>query len=89
MPQAIVDPDELRDFVASLRRYTDLVSNATSALQSQFDQLAQTWRDQEQVKFANDFEETVRAIRKFQEASEEHIPFLERKAGEIDQYLDR
>lgn len=89
MAQAIVDPDELREFAASLKRYNDLVADATSTLQSQFVHLGETWRDQEQVKFADDFEQTVRAINQFQQASEEHIPLLNKKAAEIDQYLGR
>jgi uncharacterized protein YukE len=89
MPQAIVDPDDLREFAANLKRYNELVTDATAALQSQFGQLGETWRDQEQVKFAQEFEQTVRVISQFQQASEEHIPFLNRKASEIDQYLGR
>ena len=89
MPQAIVDPDHLREFAANLKRYNDLVTEATTILQSQFAQLGETWRDQEQAKFADEFEQTVRVIAQFQRASEEHIPLLVRKAGEIDQYLGR
>ena len=89
MPQAIVDPDDLREFAANLKRYNELIVDATANLQSQFAQLGDTWRDQEQVKFANEFEQTVRVIGQFHQASEEHIPFLLRKAEEIDQYLGR
>ncbi len=89
MPQAIVDPDDLREFAASLKRYNELVTDATAALEAQFAQLGDTWRDQEQAKFAAEFEETVRVIRQFQQASEEHIPLLNRKAQEVDQYLGR
>jgi uncharacterized protein YukE len=85
MAQAIVDPDELRNFATSLQRYNELVADATATLQSQFVQLGDTWRDQEQ----QEFEQTVRVISQFQQASEEHIPHLTRKAAEIDQYLGR
>lgn len=87
MPQAIANSDDLREFAANLKRYNELVSDATTTLQSQFAQLGETWRDQNQAKFADEFEQTVRVIRQFQEASEEHIPFLLQKAAEIDQYL--
>jgi len=89
MPQAIVDPDHLREFAANLKRYNELVAHATATLQSQFAQLGETWRDQEQMKFAAEFEQTVRVIGQFQQASEEHIPFLLRKAEEADTYLSR
>jgi uncharacterized protein YukE len=87
MAQAIVDPDELRAFATSLRRYNELVAEATASLQSQFSQLGDTWRDQEQVKFAEEFDQTVRVISQFQQASEEHIPLLLRKAEDVDKYL--
>lgn len=89
MPQAIVDPDELREFAASLKHYNELVTDATATLKSRFAQLGETWRDQEQAKFANGFEETVRAIAQFQEASAEHIPWLLHKAEDVDKYLGR
>lgn len=89
MPQAIVDPDELRQFAVSLMRYNELLADATATLHSQFSHLGETWRDQEQVRFANEFEQTIRVISLFQQASEEYIPFLNRKAAEIDQYLSR
>jgi uncharacterized protein YukE len=89
MPQAVVDPDELRDFAANLQRYNELLTDSTATLQSQFARLGETWRDQEQVKFGEEFDQTVKVIGQFLRASEEHIPFLIRKAGEIDQYLGR
>ena len=89
MAQAIVDPDELRDFAANLQRYNDLVADATATLRSQFVKLGETWRDQEQAKFADEFEQTVHVIGQFQQASEKHIPHLNRKAADIDQYLGR
>ena len=89
MSQAIVDPDELRKFAANLTRYNELVADATRSLQSQFNQLGDTWRDQEQAKFAEEFEQTVRVIGQFQESSEQHIPLLLNKAKDIDSYLSQ
>ena len=87
MAQAIVDPDELREFASNLRHYNELIAEATTNMQSQFAKLGETWRDQEQVKFANEFEQTLRVIRQFHETSEEHIPLLLRKAEDVDKYL--
>jgi uncharacterized protein YukE len=87
MPQAIADSDHLREFAANLKRYNELVTDATATLEAQFVQLGETWRDQTQVKFAEEFEQTVRIIRQFQEVSEEHIPYLLKKAEKIDDFL--
>ena len=89
MSQAIVDSDHLREFATSLKRYNELVADATVSLEAQFTQLGDTWRDQEQVKFADEFEQTIRVIRQFQQTCEEHIPVLLRKADKIDEYLGR
>jgi hypothetical protein len=51
--------------------------------------LEATWRDQEQVKFADAFEETMRAMSKFAEAANEHVPFLLRKAQRAEDYLQQ
>ena len=87
MAQAIVDPDDLREFASNLKHYNELIAEATATMQSQFAKLGETWRDQEQAKFANDFEQTIRVIRQFYETSEEHIPLLLRKAEDVDKYL--
>jgi uncharacterized FlaG/YvyC family protein len=51
--------------------------------------LQQTWRDQEQQKFQEEFEQTVKVLQKFLKASEIHVPFLMRKADRIDEYLQQ
>lgn len=89
MSQAIVDPDELRKFAASLTHYNEIVAEATHALQSQFRELGDTWQDQEQAKFSEEFDQTVRVISQFQETTKEHIPVLLEKAKHIDSYLGR
>ncbi len=51
--------------------------------------LAQTWRDQEQQKFAEEFDQTLKVLQRLMKSSEEHIPFLLRKADRIDEYLQQ
>jgi uncharacterized FlaG/YvyC family protein len=51
--------------------------------------LQHTWRDQEQQKFQEEFEQTVKVLQKFLKASEIHVPFLMRKADRIDEYLQQ
>jgi uncharacterized protein YukE len=89
MPQAIVDPDELRRFAAGLRKFNTDVRDRISALNGQLVALGKTWRDQENKKFAEEFEQHMRAIAHFMEVTEEHIPYLIRKAEVIEQYLQQ
>ena len=89
MPQAIVDPDELRRFAAGLRKFNTDVRDRMSALNGQLIALGKTWRDQENKKFAEEFEQHMRTIAHFIELTEEHIPYLVRKAEMIEQYLQQ
>lgn len=87
--QAIANPEDMERFARDLRQFNEQVHDATSRLQSQFDRLGDTWRDQEHQKFGNEFQQTVRVLSQFQRASEEQIPFLLRKAQRIRDYLSQ
>jgi uncharacterized protein YukE len=89
MPQAIVDPEELRRFAQSLKKFNGDVQDRVSALGAQMVALERTWRDQEQKKFAEEFEQHIRTIARFIEVIEHHIPYLHRKADIIDEYLQQ
>lgn len=84
-----MDPEEVRRFAQELKRFNDDVQNRASALQARFQALGATWQDQEQVKFAEEFVVTMKAIRKFVDASERQTPFLLRKAQRIEEYLNQ
>jgi WXG100 family type VII secretion target len=87
MSQAIVDPAELRRFANNLKTFSSELQNQMALLRSQLMNLGQTWRDQEQEKFTGEFEQTTAAINRFLESSQQHIPFLLRKAERIEEYL--
>jgi uncharacterized protein YukE len=87
MPQAIVDPGELRRFAYQLKQFHAEMQQNLSALHGRLLGLGDTWRDQEHQKFVAEFEETLRAVQKFSAACELHIPFLLRKAERAEEYL--
>ena len=89
MAQAVVDPEQLRQFAAMLKRYTQQIRESTAALNQAQARLADSWRDQEHRKFAEEFEEHVKQFNKLLDASEQHIPYLLKKAEIIDEYLQR
>jgi uncharacterized protein YukE len=89
MSQAVVDPAEMRRFAQSLKRFGDEVGTQMGSLRGQFQGLSQTWRDKEHEKFAEEFDLTIQAIARFLEVSNQHIPFLLRKADRIDEYLQQ
>ena len=87
MAKAVVDPAELRQFANDLRRFNQDLDNHMRILQTRMQTLAQSWRDQEQTKFTAEFEEALRSLGRFREASELPAPFLLRKAERIEEYL--
>jgi WXG100 family type VII secretion target len=89
MPQAVVDPDELRRFAARLKKFnSDLQSQATT-LANQLAALGSTWRDQEHQKFVEQFEQQMKMIARFTEATDQYAPYLIRKAEHIEDYLQQ
>jgi uncharacterized protein YukE len=89
MPQAIVDPAELRRFAQSLKQFNTELQTQLAALHGQLLNLGATWRDQEHHKFTEEFEYTLQVVSHFIEATDQHIPFLMRKADRAEEYLQQ
>jgi uncharacterized protein YukE len=89
MPQAIMDPEQVRRFAEELKRFNTDLQDRMVSLQARFAALGDTWQDQEQNKFAEEFKQTVKTIKKFIEASSHHTPYLLRKAQRIEEYLNQ
>ncbi|MHC5543359.1 WXG100 family type VII secretion target [Singulisphaera rosea] len=89
MGQAIVNPDDLRRFATQLQQFNNDLMGSMSALHGQLTGLGATWRDREHDKFVEEFEVTMKAVTHFVDATNEHIPFLRRKAERIEDYLNQ
>ncbi|TWU02307.1 WXG100 family type VII secretion target [Stieleria varia] len=87
MNQAIANPEQLRQFASHLHRFVEDLKERSTALGTQINQLEQTWRDEQQRKFAADFSEQMRQLSRLIKTTEQHIPYLLRKAEQIDAYL--
>jgi len=87
MAQAIIDPEEVRRFAEELKRFNIDLQNRSSSLQARFSALGDTWQDQEHTKFAEEFVQTMKTLKKFIETSHQHGPYLLRKAQRIEDYL--
>ena len=89
MPQAVVNPEELERFAQNLAQFNAQMRDSMSSLQGQFSALGDTWRDQEQVKFAQEFQQTMRVLHQFIRVADDHNPFLRRKAQKARDYLNQ
>lgn len=89
MSQAVMDPGEVRRFAEELKRFNIELQNRLALLQARFSALGDTWQDQEHEKFSNEFRDTMKALKKFMETSNQHAPYLLRKAQRIEEYLNQ
>ena len=89
MAQAIMDPELVRRFAEELKRFNTELQDKIASLQARFAALGDTWQDQEHAKFAEDFKQTMKALKKFVESSNQQTPYLLRKAQRIEEYLNQ
>lgn len=87
MAKANVDPAELRRFAQDLVRFNNDLQALLGGLNGKMRQLEATWRDQEQRKFSETFDQTVKAVGVFLDNSHQHASFLAKKATLIEEYL--
>ena len=89
MAKAVADPAELRRFAQDLKRFNSELQGSMQSLQARMGTLSQSWRDQEQAKFEEEFDSTRKTLARFIKTAEVHIPFLLRKAQRIEDYLQQ
>lgn len=87
MQQAIIDPEQVKRFAEELKRFNHDVQHRLSSLQARFGALGDSWQDQEQAKFAEEFKQTVKTLKQFIAMSDQHVPYLLRKVQRIEEYL--
>lgn len=87
--RAVASPDEIEQFARELQRFNAELAASMIRIQRRFEHLGESWRDQEQQKFARDFEQTMRVLQQFMQAADTQAPLLMRKAAQLRAYLDQ
>ena len=87
MPQAIVDPEELRQFAQNLKKFTGDLRQKLTVVNNRLTELGSTWRDQEHKKFVDRFEDHTRHLARFLDENDQHVRYLLKKADQVDEYL--
>jgi len=89
MGKAHVDPGELRRFARNLTRFSNDLQTLMSGLNASLRNLEKTWRDQEQRKFAEEFEQTTKTLSRFLDSTQRHVAFLQKRAKHVEDYLQQ
>ena len=84
-----MDPEQVRRFAEELKRFNSDINDRMASLQARFAALGDTWGDQEHIKFAEEFKQTMKTLKKFLEISNQQTPYLLRKAQRIEEYLNQ
>ena len=84
-----MDPEQVRRFADELKRFNSDLQDRLSALHGRFTSLGDSWQDQEAKKFSDEFVQTMKALKKFIDVSNQHTPYLLRKAQRIEEYLNQ
>jgi len=87
MARANVDPAELRRFARDLSRFRNELQEMMAALHARAQDLATSWRDQEQRKFTEEMELAIKTLSRFLESAGRHVAFLNKKASHVEEYL--
>jgi uncharacterized protein YukE len=89
MTQAIASPEDLERFAQELKQFNGQLRDSMARLNGGFSRLGETWRDQEHQKFAQEYEQTMRVLAQFMRSADQQIPFLQRKAARLRDYLNQ
>lgn len=89
MAQAIGDPEEIRSFSNNLEHYLNTVEEETGRLNSAFEQLGESWQDQQRASFEETFKQLLNALQNFKDNASEQIPHLMTMAEDLSTYLGR
>ncbi|HEX7860100.1 MAG TPA: WXG100 family type VII secretion target [Candidatus Kapabacteria bacterium] len=87
MAQVVIEPEQVKRFAEELQRFNRDLQHRMGSLQARFNALGDSWQDQEHEKFSGEFKDTLKTLKKFMELSEQHVPYLMRKAQRIEEYL--
>lgn len=82
-------PEELDRFTGTLETYINTVEEETNRLKSAFNELGDTWQDQQRQSFEENFQQLLSAFSNFKQDTEQQIPYLRQLAEDLRTYLSR
>ena len=89
MSMAIANPEEIIEFSNVLEHYLNTVDEETGRLNSAFQQLSESWQDQQRASFEETYNQLLSALSAFKENATQQIPHLRTMADDLNTYLKR
>lgn len=89
MGMAIGNPEDIENFSNALEGYLNTIGEETDRLNSAFQQLGETWQDQQRQSFEETYQQLLNALASFKENASEQIPHLRIMAEDLKTYLGR
>jgi hypothetical protein len=84
----IRDVEDLRKFNKDLHEFTQELSDSARRIDGHCHRLGESWRDQEYAKFLDEWTQSVRAIERFIEKTNEFSRHLAIKSQRAQDFLD-
>ena len=89
MAMAIGNPEDIVEFSNALESYLNTIGEETDRLNSAFQQLGETWQDQQRQAFEENYQQLLSALSAFKENASQQIPHLRTMADDLSTYLHR
>lgn len=85
MAKVDADPADLRRFAQQLRQFKSDVESQLNRLSGQLNGMQGS--DAQQQRFRGEWEKSANSMRRFLSSIDQHSPYLERKAKQLEEYL--
>lgn len=87
-PNVVGNPDEMRNFAYHLNKLALDFRGLKDSTRSKMNQLNQSWRDNENALFVQQFEQDLKPLDKLIQSAEEYSNFLKNKASKLDDFIN-
>lgn len=82
------NPDEMRQFAYHLKKLAMDFRGLKDSTRVKMNHLNQSWRDNENAQFAQQFEQDIKPLEKLIETAEKYSDFLKKKASKLDDFIN-
>ena len=82
------NPDEMRQFAYHLNKLAMDFRGLRDSTRAKMNHLNQSWRDNENAQFVQQFEQDVKPLEKLIETAEKYSDFLKKKASKLDDFIN-